>query len=127
MVIMMIGYVVRRGFYIPDAMQVFNRGQIGGAYWFIGGWNLAGMSGWVVASTLALLAVNTPGHFVGPLGNLGAGIDLSLVAALILPAILYPLALYVFPEPRGVYGPEGARFTRTVDTPIAPVVDAAGS
>lgn len=127
MVIMMIGYVVRRGFYIPDAMQVFNRGQIGGAYWFIGGWNLAAMSAWVVSSTLALLAVNIPGHFVGPLGNLGAGIDLSLVAALILPAILYPLALYVFPEPRGVYGPEGARFTRTVDTPIAPVVDAVGS
>ena len=28
MVIMMIGYVVRRGFYIPDAMQIFNRGQL---------------------------------------------------------------------------------------------------
>ena len=127
MVIMMIGYLVRRGFYIPDAMQVFNRGQIGGPYWFTGGWNLAGLSAWVVSSTLALLMVNIPGHFVGPLGNAAGGIDLSLVAALILPAILYPLTLYVFPEPRGVYGPEGARFVRMVDTPIAPVVDAAGS
>src|SRR5207245_1455326 len=37
MVIMIIGYVVRRGFYFPDAMQIFNRGQIGGPYWFYKG------------------------------------------------------------------------------------------
>ena len=35
MIIMMIGYLVRRGFYLPEAMQVFNRGQVGGPYWFM--------------------------------------------------------------------------------------------
>ena len=122
MVIMMIGYVVRRGFYIPDAMQIFNRGQTGGPYWFMGGWNVAGMSAWIVSSVIALLAVNIPDHFVGWLGNLAGGLDVSLLAALVLPTLLYPLCLKLFPEPRAIYGPEGSRFIATVDVPIAPIV-----
>jgi len=122
MVIMMIGYLVRRGFYLPDAMQVFNRGQTGGPYWFRQGWNLAGMCAWVGSSLIALLTVNIPGHFVGWLGNLAGGIDVSLVVALILPAILYPLCLRLFPEPRAVYGPGGSRFIPIIDIPIAPIV-----
>jgi purine-cytosine permease-like protein len=123
MVIMIIGYVVRRGFYIPDAMQIFNRRQTGGPYWFSGGWNVAGMFAWIVSSVVALLTVNIPGHFVGWLGNLAGGLDVSLVAALILPAVLYPVCLELFPEPRAIYGPAGSRFIRTIDVPIAPIVD----
>ncbi len=126
MVIMMIGYVVRRGFYIPDAMQIFNRGQTGGPYWFKGGWNVAGMAAWIPSSVVALLAVNIPDHFVGWLGNLAGGLDVSLVAALVLPTVLYPLCLMLFPEPRAIYGPEGSRFIATVDVPIAPIVGPMG-
>jgi purine-cytosine permease-like protein len=122
MVIMMIGYVVRRGFYIPDAMQIFNRGQTGGPYWFTGGWNVAGISAWIVSSVIALLAVNIPDHFVGWLGNLAGGLDVSLMAALVLPMVLYPVCLKLFPEPRAIYGPEGSRFIATVDVAIAPIV-----
>jgi purine-cytosine permease-like protein len=122
MVIMMIGYVVRRGFYIPDAMQIFNRGQTGGPYWFMGGWNVAGISAWIVSSVVALLAVNIPDHFVGWLGNLAGGLDVSLLAALVLPMLLYPVCLKLFPEPRAIYGPEGSRFIATVDAAIAPIV-----
>lgn len=122
MVIMMIGYVVRRGFYIPDAMQIFNRGQTGGPYWFRGGWNVAGMSAWIPSSVIALLAVNIPDHFVGWLGNLAGGVDISLLAALVLPTVLYPLCLKLFPEPRAIYGPEGSRFIAPVDVPIAAIV-----
>ena len=122
MVIMMMGYVIRRGFYIPDAMQIFNRGQTGGPYWFKSGWNVAGMSAWIVSSVVALLAVNIPGHFVGWLGNLAGDLDVSLVAALLLPVLLYPLCLKLFPEPRAIYGPDGSRFIATVDTPIAPIL-----
>jgi purine-cytosine permease-like protein len=126
MVIMMIGYVVRRGFYIPDAMQIFNRGQTGGPYWFMGGWNVAGISAWIVSSVIALLAVNIPDHFVGWLGNLAGGLDVSLLAALVLPMLLYPACLKLFPEPRAIYGPEGSRFIATVDMPIAPIVGPMG-
>lgn len=122
MVIMMLGYVMRRGYYLPDAMQVFNRGAEGGAYWFHGGWNLAGTGAWIASAVLALLTVNMPGHFVGWLGNLAGGLDVSILAALVLPAMLYPLFLRVFPEPLAVFGPEGPRWAPAVDRPITPVV-----
>jgi purine-cytosine permease-like protein len=121
MIIMIIGYFVRRGYYLPEAMQVFNRGQEGGPYWFWGGWNLAAALTWLLSSALALLMVNMPGHFVGPLGNIAGGLDISLLAALCLPALLYPGLLYVFPEPRAVFGPSGPRGIRAVDMPVAPV------
>ena len=122
MVILMVGYVTRRGHYLPEAMQVFNRGQIGGPYWFHGGWNIAGMSAWLISALLALSMANIPGHFVGPLGNLAGGVDISLLAALVLPALLYPLLLRAFPDPRGVFGPLGPRGVPATDRPIAPVV-----
>ncbi len=122
MVIMIIGYFVRRGYYLPEAMQVFNRGQEGGPYWFYRGWNVAAMTAWMISSALALLMVDMPGHFVGWLGNVAGGVDISLLAALYLPALLYPALLYMFPEPRAVFGPLGPRGIRAVEMPLAPVV-----
>ena len=122
MVIMTLGYVIRRGYYLPEAMQVFNRGAKGGAYWFRGGWNLAGCLSWGLSSSIALLTVNIPGQFVGWLGDFTGGIDVSLLAAVIVPAILYPIFLCVFPEPRSVFGPDGPRWVPTTDAPLAPVV-----
>ncbi len=123
MVVMMIGYFVRRGYYLPEAMQVFNRGQRGGPYWFRGGWNLQGMSAWLASSAIALTMVNMPGHFVGWLGRIAGDLDISLLAALVLPAILYPALLVLFPEPRAVFGPEGARAVPTADLVILPVME----
>jgi len=122
MVVMMMGYFVRRGWYLPDAMQVFNRGQQGGPYWFRGGWNLQGMSAWIVSAVLALMMVNMPGHFVGWLGRIAGDLDVSLLAALVLPAVLYPLLLYIYPEPRAVFGPDGPRGVPAANMPIAPIV-----
>lgn len=122
MVIMTIGYVIRRGYYLPEAMQVFNRGARGGAYWYRGGWNLAGCLSWGTSSLIALMTVNIPGQFVGWLGRFMGGIDVSLLAAVIAPALLYPICLYLFPEPRGVYGPDGPRWVPVTDTPLAPVI-----
>jgi purine-cytosine permease-like protein len=121
MVIMSIGYVVRRGYYLPEAMQVFNRGQVGGAYWFNRGWNVPGMVAWLISAFLALLTVNSPGHFVGWLGRLAGDLDVSLLAALVLPALIYPLCLYLYPEPRYVFGPRGPRFVPASDKPMTPV------
>jgi purine-cytosine permease-like protein len=121
MIIMMLGYWCRRGYYLPDAMQVFNRGEEGGAYWFTAGWNVPTMTVWVISSVLALAAVNMPGHFVGPLGLQLGAVDCSLVFALLVPAVLYPFALWLCPEPRAVYGPHGARIVPTVAAAIAPI------
>lgn len=113
MVIMTIGYITRRGFYLKDDLQVFNRGQRGGAYWFYHGWNLRGMFAWIPSAAIALMTVNIPGQFVGPLGDLANGIDISLIVALLLPAITYPILLITFPEPTEVYGPSGALLDST--------------
>jgi purine-cytosine permease-like protein len=121
MVVMMIGYLIRRGHYLPEAMQVFNRGNVGGPYWFHGGWNVPGMAAWLVSGALALLTVNIPGHFVGWLGTLAGGADVSLPVAIVLPAVLYPALLYIVPDPLAVYGPAGPRCVPAVDLPIAPI------
>jgi purine-cytosine permease-like protein len=110
MIIMTLGYIFRRGFYRADDLQVFNRGQRGGAYWFRGGWNIAGMSAWIVSSMVSLLAVNIPGQYVGWLASALGGVDASIVVAITLPMILYPALLHVFPDPADVYGPEGPRW-----------------
>ncbi|HCE6085473.1 purine-cytosine permease family protein [Pseudomonas aeruginosa] len=122
MVIMLIGLLTRRGFYRPDDLQVFTRGQRGGAYWFEHGWNWRGMGAWIPSAAAGLAFVNLPGQFVGPLGELAGGIDLSLPVALGLAALLYLALLRLFPEPPCVYGPQGPRWVRAHGTRRAPAI-----
>ncbi|MCC5574979.1 cytosine permease [Microtetraspora sp. AC03309] len=124
MVIMILGYVTRRGWYDPEALQVFNRRQRGGRYWFTHGWNWRGISAWLVAALTAVLFTNIPGQFVGPFGEIAGGIDISLPLGLALAALLYLGLLSAFPEPRAVYGPAGPRLVRAAETPVPPIVDA---
>jgi len=124
MVVMMIGWAVRRGWYDSDALQVFNRRQRGGRYWFSHGWNWRGLGAWLVSAGLSICFVNLPNQFVGPLGNLANGIDLSIPVGLGLAAVLYPVLLFVFPEPADAFGPDGPRFVPagpTADIPITTV------
>lgn len=109
MVIMAIGYFVRRGWYDKDSLQVFNRKQIGGRYWFDRGWNWQAMIPWGISAVSGLLFANLPGQFVGPLGTLVGGVDLSIPVSLGLAAVLYLATLMVFPEPRDAFGPAGPR------------------
>lgn len=124
MVIMILGLITRRGFYHADDLQVFTRGQQGGHYWFEHGWNWRGMGAWLPSAAIGLCFVNLPGQFVGPLGNLAGGIDLSLPVTLGIAAVLYLLLLNLFPEPAGVYGPQGPRWVRCKSTPVKPVTTA---
>jgi purine-cytosine permease-like protein len=121
MVVMMLGFFTRRGWYDPDALQVFNRRQRGGRYWFAHGWNWRGMTAWWVSAVIGVLFTDIPGQFVGPLGDLANGVDISLPLSLVVAAVLYLALLRIFPEPRAVYGPEGARLARTVEVPVPPI------
>jgi purine-cytosine permease-like protein len=118
MVIMILGLVTRRGFYHADDLQVFTRGQQGGAYWFHHGWNWRGMGAWIPSAAAGLCFVNLPGQFVGPLGNLAGGIDISLPITLGLAALLYLTLLRTFPESAGVYGPRGPRWVGSHARPV---------
>jgi purine-cytosine permease-like protein len=112
MAIMVIGFVTRRGHYLGDDLQIFNRGGRGGHYWFTHGWNLRAMGAWLPAAFLGLAFVNLPGQFVGPLGALAGGLDLSVPVSLLVGGTIYVVLLTMFPEPDAVYGREGRRFVR---------------
>ncbi|MFK8399929.1 purine-cytosine permease family protein [Pseudomonas sp. BGr12] len=122
LVIMVIGFINRRGFYLPDALQVFNRKQEGGAYWFWRGWHVPAMTTWVVSATAAVMTVNMGTSFTGWAGNMAGGVDISLMVAIVLPAILYPLLLIVMPEPKAVFGPRGSRWFPVTDRPVSDIV-----
>lgn len=81
------------------------------------------MGAWLTSAVLALMFVNLPGQFVGPLGDLAYGVDLSLLVGLGVAALLYLALLWLFPEPREVYGPQGPRLVRASDTPVPPISD----
>jgi len=123
MIMMMIGYLHRRGHYLPDDLQVFNRGQKGGAYWFRNGYNVEAITIWILSAALSLSFVNLPGQFVGPLGNHFNGLDISLLVAVVVPAILYWIALVVQPESSALHGDRGSRFSKATSKAVAPIVN----
>ncbi len=115
MLIMVLGYITRRGHYLADDLQVFNLGMRGGSYWFFHGWNLRAMCAWIPAALTGLACVNLPGQFVAPLGHIFGELDASVPIALFLGGSLYLIFLNLFPEPGAVYGPRGARLIRRSD------------
>lgn len=118
MVVLVLGFTTRRGWYDPEALQVFNRGQRGGRYWFDRGWNWRGLGAWLVSAVVGLFFVNVPGQLVGPLGELLGGVDVSLPVALLLSAGLHLALLRIFPEPRAVFGPAGPRWVPARDEQV---------
>jgi purine-cytosine permease-like protein len=124
MIIMTIGYVVRRGYYSPEDVQVFNQGRTGGLYWFSQGVNWRGMAAWIPAAVAGLLFANYPPLIEGPFRNaVGGGIDVSLPVSLSLAAAIYLILLFAFPEPRYVFGPDGPRWVPVADGEPVPVSD----
>ncbi|WP_131735575.1 purine-cytosine permease family protein [Actinomadura roseirufa] len=103
-VMVVIGHHRRRGFYDPDALQVFNRGERGGIYWFWHGFNPCGMTVWITAAGGGLLFASNA-WYVGPGAAIFGNTDLSFVAAGVAAAVLYPLAVKILPETDEVYGP----------------------
>jgi purine-cytosine permease-like protein len=106
-VINILGYWRRRGFMSPDDLQVFNRGERGGIYWFTWGLNLRAVAAWAIGSAIGMLFVNTT-LYIGPYANAAEGVDLSFISASVISGVLYWLFLLVFPEPAEVYGSEAA-------------------
>jgi purine-cytosine permease-like protein len=85
LVINLIGYVLTRGKYYAQDLQVFNMQPrvAGGAYWFWRGWNPAAMLAWVPATVIGMLFVNTT-LYVGPWANSLGGVDLSFISSAVM-------------------------------------------
>src|SRR4051812_35427368 len=123
MVIMTIGYIVRRGHYSASDLQDFNQGRTGGAYWFNDGVNWRGMAAWIPSAILGLLFANYPPLIQGPFRDVAGGVDLSLLVAIGVAAVAYVGLIIAFPEPRYVFGPDGPRGVPASDAPLPEVVD----
>ncbi|WP_433789006.1 purine-cytosine permease family protein [Actinoplanes sp. CA-252034] len=123
MIIMTIGYVVRRGHYREADLQVFNQGRTGGAYWFADGVNWRGMAAWIPAAILGLLFANYPPLIEGPFRNVAGGIDISLPVSIGTAAVAYLALIHLFPEPRYVFGPDGPRGVPAADGEMPAIVD----
>ncbi len=87
-VIVGIGFLRTRGRYDPDDLQVFNRRETGGRYWYTGGWNWPAVAAWAAGSVVGLLTVQTL-LFSGPLAYVAAGVDISLLAGALVAAVIY--------------------------------------
>ncbi|MFC4065814.1 purine-cytosine permease family protein [Actinoplanes subglobosus] len=123
MIIMTIGYVVRRGHYREADLQVFNQGRVGGAYWFGNGINWRGMAAWIPAAILGLLFANYPPLIEGPFRNVAGGVDISLLVSIGTAAVAYYALIRLFPEPRYVFGPDGPRGVPAADGEMPGIVD----
>ena len=121
MIIMAIGFWNRRGWYSNEDLQVFNRGKIGGRYWFAKGVNWRAMAAWIISAILGLQFGYYPPVIVGAWSGLAGGVDLSLVVSIVSAAVLYIGALLIWPEPDYAYGPKGPRIGRTVKREIPTV------
>ncbi|KPC67120.1 cytosine permease [Streptomyces chattanoogensis] len=87
-VITVIGFVRCRGTYDADSLQVYNRGTVGGVYWFRAGWNVQATVAWVLGSVVGVLGVNTS-FYQGPLLTWTGGIDVSFLLAAATAALAY--------------------------------------
>lgn len=105
LVINVVGYWWRGGFINPHDLQVFNRGEKGGIYWFTRGMNLRAIVAWVVGSTVGMLFSYTT-LYTGPYANSVSGIDLSFTSATVVAAGLYLALLMLFPEPAHLFSPD---------------------
>jgi purine-cytosine permease-like protein len=123
MIIMTIGYIVRRGYYSPQDVQVFNEGRVGGIYWFSAGINWRGISAWVPAAVIGLMFANFPPLIEGPFRNSAGGVDISLPVTVALAAIVYLILLFAVPEPRYAFGAQGPRFVPVRDAEPPPITD----
>ena len=102
-VMMVMGHFRRGGYYHVDDLQVFNRGQKGGMYWYWHGINRPAMAVWVTSAGVAML-FSSNAWFMGPGAEIFGGADIGFLVGGIAAAILYPLAIKFFPEPPEVFG-----------------------
>ncbi|HEV7956860.1 MAG: nitrate reductase [Microbacteriaceae bacterium] len=122
MIIMAIGYFVHRGDYDARQLQVFNRGETGGKYWYNAGINWRGLAAWITAAVAGLLFAFYPPVIVGPFANAAGGVDLSLIVAIVTAAVLYIGALMLFPEPSYSFGDAGPRLVPSTQATMREVV-----
>jgi purine-cytosine permease-like protein len=87
-VVTMIGFVRTGGTFDEPSLQVFNRRESGGRYWFSHGWNVDAVLAWFAGSVVGVLS-NATDSYVGPVAEVFGGIDVSFVSSAVVAAVVY--------------------------------------
>ncbi len=103
MAVIIVGHLRRGGYYDVHDLQVFNRRETGGVYWYTGGWNLRAVIAFAVSVLFGLLALQCS-FYTGPFANMAKGVDLSWASAFVIAMVIYGAAITLFPEHEGVHG-----------------------
>ena len=102
LIVCVIGLGWRRGYLNASDMQVFNRGERGGVYWYTSGLNFRAIAAWAAGGIVGFLFLNTT-VYIGPWANAFGGIDASFASAAIVSAVVYVALLLISPESRDGY------------------------
>ena len=89
-VISLYGYYKNKGNFDKAALQIFNKRETGGKYWFTGGWNLKATFSWIVGSVVGMLGISTV-DYVGPIAAALGDVDVSVPGAVISALVVYAL------------------------------------
>jgi purine-cytosine permease-like protein len=89
-VISLYGYYRHKGKFDKAALQVFNKRETGGPYWFTGGWNLKATFSWIVGSVVGILGISTV-DYVGPIAAALGDVDVSVPGAVLSALVVYAL------------------------------------
>ncbi|MCA0331163.1 MAG: cytosine permease [Actinobacteria bacterium] len=84
----MIGYLRTGGRFDEPSLQVFNRRETGGAYWFRAGWNIDAVVAWFAGSAVGVLS-NSTDSWTGPIAEAAGGIDVSFVTSAVVASVVY--------------------------------------
>lgn len=96
-VITMIGYARTGGRFDRTSLQVFNRRETGGAYWFFHGWNIDAVIAWAVGSIVGVLS-NSTETYVGPIAERLNGLDASVLTSAVAAGVVYLLLVLLRPH-----------------------------
>ncbi|MFE6152904.1 cytosine permease [Streptomyces sp. NPDC057889] len=88
-VITLLNHFRCKGTYDSESLQVYNRGTVGGIYWFQAGWNVRAALTWAVGAIVGVLCVDATPTYTGPMVAYTGGIDFSFLLSATITTIAY--------------------------------------
>jgi purine-cytosine permease-like protein len=86
--IALFGYYRMGGDFHKEDLQVFNKRQNGGRYWYTAGWSAKATISWLIGSTCGILGISSV-DYTGPIANALGGVDVSVIAPAVIGIAIY--------------------------------------
>jgi purine-cytosine permease-like protein len=86
--IALFGYFRHGGNLHKEDLQVFNKRNQGGIYWYQSGWSMKAIISWLIASISGIFGISSV-DYTGPIANALGGVDVSVIAPAIVGIAIY--------------------------------------